>query len=252
MMVMNMHFSDLNPILFGWSDCSPNWSPGKNKRDCWVLHYVESGFGTFTIYNKTYHINPGDVFVIPPYVDNLYKADAKNPWHYIWIDFDASEEVGSLFTEPVIHCPGARKYFDNIKSARDLQNGRTAYLTSCLWSFISFILEKSEGGLDHIKMATSYIEAQYNKDIKVSAIAEKLNLDRTYFSTLFKRHMGVSPLQYINRLRLQHAAELMQEGKLNLTGIATEVGYSDIYHFSKAFKRHFGCSPREYIKRTEK
>lgn len=250
--VMNMGYADFNPLLSGWTECAPNQTPGRKTRDCWVLHFIESGTGIFEINGKTYTPTQGDVFVIPPFVENFYKADSNDPWNYIWIDFEASSQMAEIFTEPVMHCPSARKYFLDIKSAETKQNGRSAYLTSCLWRFAAFLLEKNEEKLNHIKLAVSYIEAQYTTSIRVSEIAKKLNLDRTYFSAAFKRHTGQSPIQYINSLRMQRAVELMQTENLSLTEIATEVGYLDIYHFSKVFKKFYGCSPKNYIKQNEK
>ena len=82
--------------------------------------------------------------------------------------------------------------------------------------------------------------------ITVEEIAKKLNLDRTYFSTLFKRKTGVSPKQYLLDYRMSIAASLILKNDITVSVAAYSVGYSDIFTFSKMFKKHFGVSPKEY------
>ena len=73
-----------------------------------------------------------------------------------------------------------------------------------------------------------------------------LNLNRSYFSELFREQMGVPPQTYLINLRLEKAAELLTVYGETPATAGVSVGYPDIYHFSKIFKRHFGLSPRQY------
>lgn len=93
------------------------------------------------------------------------------------------------------------------------------------------------------------MSVEYVNDITVQQVAEKVNLDRSYFSTLFKAEMGISPQKYLMNLRLEKAAELLTIYGESSTMAGISVGYPDLYHFSKIFKQHFGYSPREYRKR---
>ena len=88
--------------------------------------------------------------------------------------------------------------------------------------------------------------------LTVEGIARKLNIDRSYFSNLFKKKMGVSPQRYITELRLNKAAELMTAYGQTPLVAACSVGYQDLFAFSKIFKSRFGFSPREYVKRAKK
>ena len=90
------------------------------------------------------------------------------------------------------------------------------------------------------------------QDISATALAETLNLDRSYFSTLFKERLGVSPGKYIQNYRLNKAVELMTVQGESISVAATSVGYLDICNFSKAFKQRYGMSPRAYLKKTAK
>ena len=59
--------------------------------------------------------------------------------------------------------------------------------------------------------------------------------------------MGTSPREYLMRLRLEKAAELMVIHGEKPSTAGASVGYVDLYHFSKVFKQHFGMSPRAYV-----
>ena len=90
------------------------------------------------------------------------------------------------------------------------------------------------------------MNVEYVNEITIQQVAEKVNLDRSYFSTLFKAAMGISPQAYLINLRLEKAAELITIYGESPTTAGISVGYPDLYHFSKIFKQHFGCSPRAY------
>ena len=115
------------------------------------------------------------------------------------------------------------------------------------------ILEKQENKYeDYVKKALDYIHSEYMFDITVSELSERLNLERTYFSVIFKKKMGVSPKQYLLDYRMNTAASLITQGNINVSVVARSVGYTDLYNFSKMFKRHFGVSPTNYAKKIYK
>ena len=110
------------------------------------------------------------------------------------------------------------------------------------------ILETGKKENDYIEKALHCINAEYMTDISVAQLAERLNLDRCYFSTLFSKQVGVSPSQYLMNLRLDRARELMLRHDQSPSVAAASVGYTDIYNFSKMFKKKYGTSPRRYIR----
>lgn len=79
-----------------------------------------------------------------------------------------------------------------------MYEGKSAYLSGCLWQLFALILENKnrEYKTDYIEKSISYMNTQYIKDIKISEIAEKLNVDRCYFSYAFKKQLGVPPRNY--------------------------------------------------------
>lgn len=250
--IINEKYQGFNPIQFGYEDCKPSKSFGPTVRTFWLLHYVASGKGVFERNGERYEVNAGEIFVIPPFLETYYKADAENPWQYIWVGFETSFDLPDAFHLPVIRCPGVGTVFEDMRRCQDMDSGKSAFISSRLWELISIILESSKPKTDYIKKALHCIESEYMNELNVKILAEHLNLDRCYFSTLFTQHTGVSPAQYIMNYRLSCAADLMLTHGVSPTLAAASVGYSDIYNFSKMFKKKYGLSPRQYVKNAIK
>lgn len=245
--IINRHFPGINPLTFGYEDCAPSHSFGPAVRKSWLLHYVISGTGTFTREDQTFSLHAGEIFVIAPYVKHYYEADAETPWRYIWVSFESEISLPSAFSEAVIHCSGVGSIFEDMRRCCSMQSGKTAFLASRIWELIARIDDAGKQGNNYIREAIHCMNAEYMTDLSVAGLAQRLNLDRCYFSSLFKQQVGVSPSQYLMNLRLEKAADLMLQHELTPSVAAASVGYSDIFNFSKMFKKKYGCSPRQYI-----
>ncbi len=248
--VINKNYAGLNPVQFGYEKCEPKHSFGPAVRTHWLLHYIVSGNGYFTRDQKTYTVSDGEIFVIPPLEETYYEADSITPWHYIWIGFEAEALPFSLDTA-VIHCSGAGRIFNDMLHCSTFENGRSAFLSGKLWELFGLFLEQSDAPKSgYVEKAVNRMNSEYMNSISIADIAKQLNIDRSYFSAIFKKSTGLPPQLYLNKLRLERAAELMVKYGQTPSTAAMSSGYSDIYNFSKMFKRHFGLSPREYVKKN--
>lgn len=77
-------------------------------------------------------------------------------------------------------------------------------------------------------------------------LGKTVGCSQFHLSRTFSAEMGMSIPQYIRRLRMERAGELLKSGKYNVTEVAMEVGYSSLSHFSTAFHQTFGCCPGLY------
>ena len=246
--IINEEYPGINPMQFGYENCAPSHAFGPAVRSHWLLHYVVSGSGIFRREGAEYRVDPGDFFVIPPFLETYYEADAAQPWRYIWVGFTSNIQLPKAFEKPVIRCAGAGKIFEDMRRCANMQNGKTAFLASRIWELLALILDEGKKENSYIEKALHFIQAEYMTDISVAQLAERLNLDRCYFSTLFTRQVGTSPSQYLVNLRLEKASELMLLHNQSPSVAAASVGYTDIYNFSKMFKKKYCCSPRQYIR----
>lgn len=104
-----------------------------------------------------------------------------------------------------------------------------------------------EMGNDTIRKAIEYIDENYVRDdMSLKNAAEAVNLTPTYFSTLFKKETGTNFSDYLSKLRVEKAKELLCRTSKLVCEIAQEVGFSDYRYFGQIFKRHTGQTPREF------
>ena len=207
--------------------------------------FETSGFGIFRINGNEYQLGPGEMFIIPPYVETYYRASFSNPWNYIWVGFNSDNELLSSLP-PTMKLPEAAEIFNSMKRCEDLTDGRTAFLTARLWDLFACISDKGKEHNDYVKNALDFIHNEYMHQISIGGIADKLNIDRTYLYTIFKKKVGISPKQYLKNHRMNMAASLIRDNNLSVSIAGYSVGYTDIFTFSKMFKKHFGVSPSDY------
>ena len=239
-------YPGLNPLLLGWGQCQPGLKKGPVAHPFWLLHYVTSGYGRFSIGDKEYTVGPGTMFVIPPYVQSSYEADTENPWSYTWVGFSYPGELPVKLAD-VMECPGALQYFTAMRICEKRTAGRSSFLSAQIWELFSHLAEREPGKADCIDEAIAIIHTEYAGNLTTMSLAARLNMDRSYFTTKFTNRVGVSPGKYLIDLRMRVAANLLAGGA-NVGVTAVSVGYSDIYIFSKMFKRFYGMSPTQYIK----
>ena len=97
-----------------------------------------------------------------------------------------------------------------------------------------------------VQMMQDYILAHIEEEITLADLARAANFSPWYAHRLFRELTGVSPAEYIRKLRLTEAAKRLKSEKCRITELATEPGFESIDGFTRAFVREFGMTPREY------
>jgi transcriptional regulator GlxA family with amidase domain len=77
-------------------------------------------------------------------------------------------------------------------------------------------------------------------------IAEAVGVSKNYLSEIFRHELGLSPWDYLTRLRLQKAKELLCSTGDSITTVAAQTGFDDSAYFSRVFRKNTGMSPQEY------
>lgn len=99
-----------------------------------------------------------------------------------------------------------------------------------------------------MKKACDYAEQKYMQEISLTQIADYVGLSVSHFSALFKQHAGDSFVNYLNRVRIDKAKQLLLEPDLKIYQVADMVGFSSMPYFNRVFKNVTGLSPNEYRK----
>ena len=97
-----------------------------------------------------------------------------------------------------------------------------------------------------VENITEYLSRNYVKDISLETLSENMYLSPVYISKIFKEIMGDSPINYLIKIRLSKAKELLNNSNTPIKTIAKMVGYNDPYYFSKLFKKYYGISPNKF------
>jgi two-component system response regulator YesN len=101
-------------------------------------------------------------------------------------------------------------------------------------------------GAFRIQDIRDYIRQHYFEDIRISMFTEKYFLSREYLMKLFKQEYGCGIYEYVLKVRMEKAKELLRDPNLKIRNVAEMVGYKDKNYFSKAFKHYCGLSPSDY------
>jgi Response regulator containing CheY-like receiver domain and AraC-type DNA-binding domain len=97
-----------------------------------------------------------------------------------------------------------------------------------------------------VHKAIKYIDDNYSEELSLNVIADKYNVEHSYFSKVFRQETGVNLMSYIAQKRIDKAKQYMKNPYVKLTDIAFMVGYDDYAYFNRVFRKIEGISPRDY------
>ncbi len=103
--------------------------------------------------------------------------------------------------------------------------------------------------LEKIKAALDYINLNYSNPLSTEELSKITNLSKYYFCRLFKEITHLTPIDYINKFRVEKALELIKNTNLSISEIAFEVGFNNVSYFIKIFKEYMGMTPLQYKKK---
>lgn len=231
---------------------------GKGIRDKYIIHYVLEGYGYF----NGAKVSKGEGFFIKPLTLVEYHSSKRAPWRYFWISFTASEEnVKKIFSDTGLLTENHIFSFEftsdiNELIERVMPSSSSVISNTLALSYFYSILAMHEqdakrqikygAGEKHVNDAVTFMENNYHRLLKIEEVAKHVCLDNQYLYNLFEKHLGKSPKEYLNKIRIDRAKKLLKETSLSISYIGDSVGYDDSLAFSSFFKRHTGVSPREY------
>ena len=102
-----------------------------------------------------------------------------------------------------------------------------------------------------ITRAKQYIQDKHAEDLSLGQVAKAVNTSTFYFCKMFKKHTGVNFTEYVSRIRIESARNLLLNPNLRVSEIAYEVGFQSLTHFNRVFKGVVGESPTEYRARLK-
>ena len=156
------------------------------------------------------------------------------------LELGVAPEVLPLTGEYPLRAIGISTDFANLEQFEQLLNG--------ILDYFSGQIRKSQMTNQpfEVRDIKTYIDNHYFEDIKISMFSDKYFLSREYLMKLFKQQFGFGIHEYVQKVRMDKAKELLDDPSLKIQDISEMLGYKDKNYFSKAVRNYYSVSPTEY------
>lgn len=249
-------------VCGGIEHCSPQYAIRRTTFPFYALEYVARGTGQVRLNGKTSALSPGAIFSYGPGVAHEITGDPAAPLVKYFVDFSgrkATELLGTCKLPPgrVAHVFPP----DTLSALLDelIQIGLrlgpgNADLCARLLECVALKIAGTNAPLKDVeslafatyKQCRRHIERKFLGLRTLEQIAAECHADKAYLCRLFRRYDHQSPYQYLLRLKMNHAAERLQQSNVLVKQVAVETGFADAFHFSRVFHRVLGISPAAF------
>ena len=209
----------------------------------YYVHFAsrfQTGMDIFSVFQCVYQADPGGTLIDESVFKRLVEL---NPGKEL-VERDANVPIYQQSLERSTE-------LDQVKSPGNIfeTNALMRLLISAFFNDYDHLqITNTLQGLKRFENVIEYIHDNLDKPITIGKLAKLASLNSTYFSNLFTKLIGIPPVQYINKRRIEKAQQLLLTTNDTLYQIALEIGFDDEYYFSRLFKKHVGLSPDHYRK----
>lgn len=244
------------------------------------LSIVTSGEVNYNIEGTNYTLKKDDVMIFNPgvYHQTLVDEDTvSNEIHIgignLNIDSLSTNYIRALDGAPILTIKKYKKQFikccNEISSEQHLrQLGHSFILKSLVMKLLVILYrEMDESSLPStsqtnnlinndnkatVQCLIDYMSHYYMNDLSLNYLSKIMYISPGYMSEIFKEETGYSPIQYLIKIRLHKAKELLSTSSAPIKEISSSIGYENAYYFSTLFKKHYGDSPSIYRDNLDK
>ena len=233
-----------------------------------IIIYCTDGSGWLEIADRHVTLSASQFMLIPAGTPHRYAADANKPWTIYWVHFrgdSANEIVASTLknteqlSKDVSYTETRIRVFENI--CTNLEKGFSEdtlrfvnmtfshFLSSLIYMEKLNITSPDDG--NSVNKAISFMQKNAEDILKLSDVAQAVNLSPSHFSALFKDATGHAPMEYFAQLKIQKACQYLTFTNMTVKQIALTLGIADQYYFTRMFTRLMDISPTGYRKRHQ-
>lgn len=225
----------------------------------YYLLYLAQGELIMSFPDGEREMRPGNFVIIPPRTHYRYSYAGSGEMSYFWVHFTGAQ-VESILKEydlalyPVMHKiaedGGVGRKFRNLFDAFSQQDRFRDRELSLLFDRLLLFLARrvANGGRNTQLLAASLqlLHGSYHEELRMATLARAENLSVSRYNAVFRSQFGVSPTEYLTKIRMSTACELLTSTDLPIKEIAAMVGYADSHFFSRVFRSRLGVSPKAY------
>lgn len=238
---------------------------GTHIHNCYELYYMRSGEITYFIEEKPLQVTRGEFILVPPGVGHKTLPYHQTAHSRILVYF-RPEFLQGILPDAGEFCRGLPKCKPVTASVpvawqllSDLLPEKDEIMEKALLVRLLILLkrwyvtpEEEAPVCEKAEEIRAYLRSHYAEDITLSRLGAKFYLSPAYLSRLFRRQNGVSFSEYLIRLRLSAATELLNHSNQKISEIARNVGFHSDNHFCKTFRKYYGISPGRFRKGCSK
>ncbi|PCJ62492.1 MAG: hypothetical protein COA79_03000 [Planctomycetota bacterium] len=239
-----------NIYYFNFIDDNKHTSTRSHQHPFWQLEILLEGEFSFNYGKKTVLVKGPSIILIPPNTIHKFQYDLKLT-KILSIKFQINSSDTNFHTiikniiHPINYIVDAFEYeiiHNTLKNKILLEN-----LTNTLWThFYSHLNQEMKNNLNNnIK---NFVETKTGKKLNIHDIAEHFNLSTSYISSYFKKINAISLKEFIDERRVYYAKTLLLFSEFNISEIAIELEFKDLYSFSHFFKRKTNLTPTAFKK----
>ena len=257
---------EVNSLVFGYQRCTAGEMVGPpGTKPHFVLHYILSGRGRFVLDGRSYDVEAGGLFFIPPDLTFAYQSSETDPWEYVWIEFGGTgaaalcAQAGLTASSPVcrLESPAAAEEAWKLAASPVNPLATDLYALSVLYRLLSLLLEERQPAPEHV-MKSRLVEyvgryiADHLEDpeLGLSQLSRVFFVSPAYLSRIFRERNGVTVSRQITVARIQRARRLLDDG-CSVAETARRTGFSSPQYFSAVFRRYTGTAPSRYHRGVE-
>ena len=230
---------------------------------------IISGTSNCVINGTTYVLNKGDLAIVTRYQTHSYYHNAEvNTFSFIF-QKNINEKLYNFFNNHVFHPPiinilKSLEQITPILNALEFEFNCETDDDLIYESFAQIIIKKiieiinnelsTDNKLaiakksDFLRLTQQYCIDNHTRNLTVYDIAGAVGVHPNYLSSSFKKHFGITIIQYLNICRLQHAISIIGKQNLSITELSFASGFQSVRSFNRIFKKEMGCTPKEYQK----
>ena len=235
----------------------PNILSQKENRPSWGVAIKLEGSTRYVCNEKEFITDSEHIAILPKGASYTWESYGGQ---CLLIEFDADISAETIFVFKVKDISKILDLFNKIETLRISKNDfyeirSIDYLYRILITLFETESQKyiPSQSKNILKPSIEYINENYSDStLSIEKLSSISKISPVYFRKLFTHVYNCPPMEYVYRLRMNKAAEMLKSDFNSIEAISTSVGYNSIYHFSKMFKRYFGVSPSSYNKMIQK
>lgn len=249
-------------VCGGLEHCTPDYAIRRDTFPFYSIEYVVRGRGEVKLKGRTCSLQPGRMFTYGPDVPQHITGDASQPLVKYFVDFTGTRALEWLRTcglppgrvSEVFPANVLQPLFDELIQTGLLVRRGNAELCVKLLECLALRIAGARApfaGAETLAFTTyqqcrQHIEKHGLRLRTLEQIAGECHVNHAYLCRLFRRYDHQTPYQFLLRLKMNHAAERLQQPGVLVKQIAEETGFPDPFHFTRVFTSVFGLAPTAF------